>query len=84
MKSVGDIVTRLRDKTGLSILYQEVPTWVDPAPTIPSVPDQASTSSDSDSSTDEAVSTILYIGEESLSLTNLLLTHASSHVGLVG
>ncbi|KAF8547442.1 diphthamide biosynthesis protein [Imleria badia] len=76
----GDVVRQLRDKTGLSVLYHEIPTWVDPAPILPSTADEASTSSDSDSKIDEVASIILYIGEESLTLTNLLLTHSSRHV----
>ncbi|KAI9463840.1 putative diphthamide synthesis protein-domain-containing protein [Boletus coccyginus] len=65
----GDVVRRLRDQTGLSVLYHEIPTWVDPTPVpLPPAPNN------------EAVSTVIYIGEESLSLTNLLMTHSSSHV----
>ncbi|KAH0835596.1 putative diphthamide synthesis protein [Lanmaoa asiatica] len=81
---VGEVVRQLRDKTDLSVLYHEIPTWVDPAPAPPpSTPDneaKASTLSDSDSKTDEAAATIIYIGEESLTLTNLLMTHSSNHV----
>ncbi|KAI9463837.1 putative diphthamide synthesis protein-domain-containing protein [Boletus coccyginus] len=80
----GDVVRRLRDQTGLSVLYHEIPTWVDPTPVpLPSTPNneaKASTSSDNNSKDDEAASTIIYIGEESLALTNLLMTHSSSHV----
>lgn len=88
MDFTGDVVSQLRDRTGVSVLYHEIPTWVDPAPALlPSAPDneaEASTSSDSDSKIDEAAATIIYIGEESLTLTNLLMTHSSSHVSLVG
>ncbi|KAG8215726.1 putative diphthamide synthesis protein-domain-containing protein [Butyriboletus roseoflavus] len=81
---VAEVVGQLRDKTGLSILYHEVPTWVEPAPALPPLtPDneaKTSTSSDSDSRNDEAPTSIIYIGEESLTLTNLLMTHSSSRV----
>ena len=83
---IEEIVRQLRDKTGLSVLYHEVPTWVKPAPGLPpSTPDnQAKALSDSDSRNDEDPTTVIYIGEESLALTNLLMTHSSSHVSLVG
>lgn len=83
----GDIVGRLRDKTSLSVLYHEIPTMVDPAPAPPpSTPDnevKASTSPDGSSKMDEASTIILFIGEESLTLTNLLMTHSSSLVSLL-
>jgi diphthamide biosynthesis protein 2 len=88
MDFTEDVVSQLRDRTGVSVLYHEIPTWVDPAPVpLPSTPDndaKASTSSDGDSKIDEAAATIIYIGEESLTLTNLLMTHSSSRVSLVG
>lgn len=88
MDFIDDLVGRLRDITGLSILYHEIPTLVDlvPAPP-PSTADneaKVSPSLDSDFKIDEAATTILYIGEESLTLTNLLMTHSSSLVSLVG
>ncbi|KAG6372073.1 putative diphthamide synthesis protein-domain-containing protein [Boletus reticuloceps] len=80
----GDIVKLLRDKIGLSILYHEIPTWVDPAPVLnplePGNETEAPASSDSQSRIDEDANIILYIGEESLTLTNLLMTHSSSQV----
>lgn len=87
MDLVGEVVRRLRDKTGLSVLYDEIPTWVEPAPALlPLTSDneaKALKSVDSDSKIDEAATSIIYIGEESLTLTNLLMTHSSSHVSLV-
>ena len=89
MDFIGDIVNQLRDRTGVSVLYDEIPTWADPVlvPLPSTTPDnqaKTSTSLDSDSKNDEAATTIIYIGEESLALTNLLMTHSSSHVSLVG
>lgn len=81
---IADIVGRLRDETGFSVLYHEIPTWAEPTPTpLPSRPDnETKTSSDSEPKVDVAASIILYIGEESLTLTNLLMTHPSSRVNL--
>ena len=89
MDFTGDIVGRLRDAVRVSVSYDEIPTWVHPAPAPLSLtPGDTEAkelpSSDTDSKTDEGQSVIVYIGEESLTLTNLLMTHSSSHVSLVG
>ncbi|KIJ62516.1 hypothetical protein HYDPIDRAFT_114653, partial [Hydnomerulius pinastri MD-312] len=89
----GDIVKQLRDQahqTGVSILYHEIPTRVDPAPaqhpdSLPSDDNPTSKQVPSDKSShslavNESDATIIYIGEESLALTNLLMTHSSSEV----
>ncbi|KAF9221158.1 diphthamide biosynthesis protein [Gyrodon lividus] len=86
----GDIVRRLRDETGASVLYNEAPTWVDPAPTQvmldstanDDVTQQAQASANSSGSpgVDGAHASIIYIGEESLALTNVLMTHSSCEV----
>lgn len=88
MDLIGDVVKGLRDKAGLCISYDEIPTWVDPVPVpLPSRHDNKTkvcSPLEGESKIDEAASTILYIGEESLTLTNLLMTHSSSQVSLVG
>ncbi|KIJ04981.1 hypothetical protein PAXINDRAFT_103950 [Paxillus involutus ATCC 200175] len=88
----GDIVRHLRDETGASILYNEVPTRVDPDPAQAQAPldslsnsdaiqqAQASASSSGSPVVDGAHISIIYIGEESLALTNLLMIHSSSDV----
>lgn len=84
---IGDIGKLLRERTELSVLYHEIPTRVDPTPALDSsTPENEadqSTSSNGDFKIEE-VPTILYIGEESLTLTNLLMTHSSSRVCLFG
>ena len=86
MYFIGDVFGRLRDRTGVPVLCQEIPTSVDPAPAPPTPDNHAkvSTSSDNDSEVDEATNTIVYIGEESLTLTHLPMTYSSSHESLVG
>ena len=82
---IADIVGRLRDEIGLSVLYHEIPTWVEPALLPPPSPDnETKESSDSSSKIEETAKIILYIGAESLTLTNLLMMHSSSLVSLVG
>ena len=82
---IADIVGRLRDGIGLSVLYHEIPTWVEPALLPPPSPDnETKESSDSSSKIEETAKIILYIGAESLTLTNLLMMHSSSLVSLVG
>ncbi|KAF9240828.1 putative diphthamide synthesis protein-domain-containing protein [Melanogaster broomeanus] len=84
----GDIVQRLRDETSAPILFNATPTWVDPAPAQAVLDSKtnndatqettASPNSTESPAVDEEHTTIIYIGEESLTLTNLLMTHSSS------
>ncbi|KAH7886697.1 putative diphthamide synthesis protein-domain-containing protein, partial [Phlebopus sp. FC_14] len=92
----GEIARRLREKvpqTRTAILYHEIPIRVDPSLTqagLAATEDDASVTMrdgsgnkehpSSTSVVDESDTTIVYIGEESLTLTNLLMTHSSSEV----
>lgn len=86
---------RLKDETqhnGVSILYHEIPTKVDAATNQPRTELNGSSGGsetnllDSRSNAngsltaDDGDTTIVYIGGESLSLTNLLMTNSSSEV----
>ena len=82
MDFTGDIVGRLRDAARVSIPFDEIPTPFSLTPDDTEAKELPS--SDTGSKTDEGQTTIIYIGEESLTLTNLLMTHSSSQVSLVG
>jgi diphthamide biosynthesis protein 2 len=67
----------------ISILYNEIPLGLDPPSSTATDAPLSSTTpilSDANGLTERSPSTILYIGGESLGLTNLLMTHASSQV----
>ncbi|TFK51534.1 hypothetical protein OE88DRAFT_1659597 [Heliocybe sulcata] len=79
---VADLVlARLRDYLPNSIIqYTKPPLRLDPDPS-PSQPvGQASSGNDDHNSNDTDGHPILYIGSESLALTNLVMTHSSSQV----
>ncbi|EIW77988.1 diphthamide biosynthesis protein [Coniophora puteana RWD-64-598 SS2] len=78
----GEILDKLRESTQdlpVEITCHLLPTRLDPPVANPAPPTDAADSSP-ENSTEAPPSTILYIGPESLGLTNLLMTHSSSQV----
>ena len=83
---IDDIIGKLRatlEPLKIPVLYAKVTLRVDP-PSFVEHPGQNSSLPNRDAAaankSEEGDCTILYIGEESLGLTNLLMTHASSEV----
>lgn len=82
----ADIVDKLRkplDRVKIPVLYSRVPLRMDPPSSVADTSHASSLPISDAASTDDSLikdCTILYIGGESLGLTNLLITHASCEV----